>query len=586
MKPEAITNLHSLPPPRIQRLLFNACRVLAAIMIFLTATDNVDAEPSVSTITSNFALSRLDARLDRNASADILAGKMSERFLPIDPSQILPSRDHGIWLRLTFLSDWELAEPAVISLHSVRSSIVTLYPPDVSSAVSVSRSINGVNNPARFTRDALYFPVGNTLKKGSVVYIFVDGIVGGTARVMGLQVADMETVNIANLNHSRIVTLVVGALGVLGLTSLLMWLGLREAPLIYFALFVLFQAIYNAFFFGEGYSLPGLSSLSSLGTNASGISATIAMGFCCLFFRSLLDLPLYSKRFSWILKSLAIFYFVLALFLLPSSGAVQQFLYALGNAVILLTAILNFIVAVIIARQGNQAALYVLAAWIIMQIFGVWRTWSLLRGEAENPMLYYGFPISMVIGSSLLALALADRARRQKAELFEVKQHAVLDALTGIDNRRSITDKLRTTCQSPAKLNNDVSVLYLDLDHFKAVNDTYGHPIGDICLKAVVDRAQQELRDGDSIGRLGGEEFLIVLPGAKIEAAHMIAERIRARICELPVTADGVKISVTVSVGVASALAHASLPETLIKNADLALYAAKHAGRNQVKLAA
>ena len=126
-----------------------------------------------------------------------------------------------------------------------------------------------------------------------------------------------------------------------------------------------------------------------------------------------------------------------------------------------------------------------------------------------------------------------------------------------------------------------LAVVALDVDHFKRVNDAHGHAAGDAVLAAVAARAAEALRAGDLLARIGGEEFAALLPGATLEAAAEVAERVRARIGAAPVPAGEARLAVTVSAGVA-ALAPAEDGAALLARADARLYAAKRAGRDRV----
>ena len=123
----------------------------------------------------------------------------------------------------------------------------------------------------------------------------------------------------------------------------------------------------------------------------------------------------------------------------------------------------------------------------------------------------------------------------------------------------------------------------IDIDHFKSVNDNYGHETGDEVLKSVVREVRHVLRPYDSLGRYGGEEFLVLAPNADSDCAMMIAERIRKQVSEMPIPAGRHLVRVSVSVGVASGIGVEST--TLIRAADKALYVSKDAGRNKTTLA-
>jgi diguanylate cyclase (GGDEF)-like protein len=123
-----------------------------------------------------------------------------------------------------------------------------------------------------------------------------------------------------------------------------------------------------------------------------------------------------------------------------------------------------------------------------------------------------------------------------------------------------------------------------DIDFFKKVNDTYGHLAGDEVLRAVTERIQSSLRDFDTVGRYGGEEFLIILPNTDLEMAKAVAERVRAKVAAQPVHVPGERIRVTISLGIACRLSDWEANQ-MIEQADAAMYAAKQAGRNRVAVA-
>ena len=161
---------------------------------------------------------------------------------------------------------------------------------------------------------------------------------------------------------------------------------------------------------------------------------------------------------------------------------------------------------------------------------------------------------------------------------------AATDGLTGLPNKRVVTDALKRTFAQATLTKAPLALLLLDLDHFKQVNDQYGHAAGDQVLASVGAALRSVVRDRDFAGRNGGEEFAVLLPDTDIAAALDIAERIRATIAE--VTVPGTDVPVTVSVGVAGFPDHASTLERLDRLADAALYVAKRQGRNRVELAA
>jgi diguanylate cyclase (GGDEF)-like protein len=169
------------------------------------------------------------------------------------------------------------------------------------------------------------------------------------------------------------------------------------------------------------------------------------------------------------------------------------------------------------------------------------------------------------------------------AERDRLQRQALLDPLTRGWNRGGIAEILERECTRAARSGSPLSAAMLDLDHFKRVNDTYGHPAGDQVLIEVAGRARAALRPYDAVGRYGGEEFLLVLPETSVEGARAVCERVRSRISGSPVPTDREPLVVTASIGVSGAGAGARpVPRELVAAADAALYAAKRAGRDRV----
>jgi diguanylate cyclase (GGDEF)-like protein len=134
------------------------------------------------------------------------------------------------------------------------------------------------------------------------------------------------------------------------------------------------------------------------------------------------------------------------------------------------------------------------------------------------------------------------------------------------------------------RFNRSLAAIFLDIDHFKVVNDTYGHPIGDLVLRELADRLKENLRKIDLLGRYGGEEFVIILPETDTECALDVAERLRKIVEQTPFTPDDLSLWITISQGVSILNKENQDLKTLIKQADEATYQSKEAGRNLVTL--
>ncbi len=180
------------------------------------------------------------------------------------------------------------------------------------------------------------------------------------------------------------------------------------------------------------------------------------------------------------------------------------------------------------------------------------------------------------------------RRRRYQERLRETYERnislALTDSLTGLHNRRYLTSHLAALFERAERVQKPLAVLMIDIDHFKPVNDTYGHAVGDEVLRVVANRLSQHLRSFDTVARWGGEEFVVVMPEADGTVAAAVAERLRRKVAgqKIPVSALVGEIAVAVSIGVAVTGPGVASGDDLLKAADAALYAAKRSGRNRV----
>ncbi len=195
-------------------------------------------------------------------------------------------------------------------------------------------------------------------------------------------------------------------------------------------------------------------------------------------------------------------------------------------------------------------------------------------------------------GFSTEELALAgDLARltmagiEQALAAIALRRSAEVDVLTGSMNRRTIDQWLVRSFSEADRDRQPISVLFVDMDHFKAINDRFGHACGDHCLRQVAATLRGALADGDLLGRYGGEEFIAVLPGRGGAAGRVVGEDLRAAVERMDLSWEGQPIRLTVSVGVATRLAGDGTPAATVDRADKALYAAKRDGRNRVMVA-
>lgn len=213
----------------------------------------------------------------------------------------------------------------------------------------------------------------------------------------------------------------------------------------------------------------------------------------------------------------------------------------------------------------------------------------LMPGGTENP---FNLVLAAVMAFAFI-LGMGNAVQRLRRQTFiihlrlreaneNLEQLARTDPLTGCANRRHFFELGENECERSRRYGRVLSVILMDIDHFKRVNDRYGHAIGDRVLQTVAATMQRSLRRGEVLGRIGGEEFAILLPETDATGAVVVAERIRRRLGALHTPTDHGTVGITASFGVVDNTSGPTDFDSLVNRADTALYDAKHAGRNRV----
>jgi diguanylate cyclase (GGDEF)-like protein/putative nucleotidyltransferase with HDIG domain len=240
---------------------------------------------------------------------------------------------------------------------------------------------------------------------------------------------------------------------------------------------------------------------------------------------------------------------------------------------------------VVAANSGGLTPLAVLGGLVLGSVAALcWLAIRRLRAIASVAMRLANGELGVAIdhpGDGLLG----DFARSMNsvsAKLTETHNAATTDLLTQVSNRGSVLSSLVTEVDRAARYGRSLSVAFVDLDHFKTINDSHGHQVGDVVLRGVADLFRTNLRRTDIVGRYGGDEFMIVLPETGPEAATEVAEKLRLLVQRRRFRASPDRsLEVTVSVGIAGGEGRSLRAESLVRDADQAMYAAKSLGRNQ-----
>jgi diguanylate cyclase (GGDEF)-like protein len=386
--------------------------------------------------------------------------------------------------------------------------------------------------------------------------------------------------------RARMIAFAFGALTAVSLAALLIWFVLKDRVfLLYTAMFFL-QALYIVYLSGQGFDWPYFSVAVPWASFAWNVPVALSGSAACLFTREIADLKRYAPRSYQVFGWLSIIFVLLAFANTAKLFGFGPLVNALGNVLFLGLTVYTALVCFMSWRRGNRPAGWFLLAWALLEGFTIGAAVAfLLTSQAPELLLFTGLPLSMVAASILIALGVADRLRAQRVALSEAERRAQTDPLTGVLNRNSLIERLHAACQRAQARALPISLLFIDLDHFKQINDSFGHQAGDACLRAIIAPIQTELRQSDVIGRYGGEEFVVILSGADAQASVPVAQRILERVANVQVDGFGLPIRLTCSIGIASSDTLGVWGDHLVARADAAVYAAKRAGRNQLFVA-
>lgn len=402
-----------------------------------------------------------------------------------------------------------------------------------------------------------------------------------------------------------------GILLALLLYNFAVMVSIREASYFYYVAYALAFALLMLSFSGYGYQFiwPDSPKWQNLSLPVSlALLLASSVGFARTFLNLREKVPLLGG-IALLALPIALVFGVLAC--LP--GQLMSATIALNISLVIFSVLIT-IGGILSALRGYRPAVYFMLAWSLLMLGGIALPLSSFGLLPRSLMTEYGLQLGSAAEMLLLSFSLAYRITLLRNENARIELDARLnlemrvdqrteelaqiahqlrdanqrlsemswrDGLTGVFNRRYLDETLPKHMEACFEQQLPIAALMLDIDRFKQVNDQYGHDIGDACLKLLVKRAAEVVReDLDFTARYGGEEFVIVLFGADIHKAAAIAERLRQSLADRPLEIEPEPLAVTLSIGVASAQSGSA--EALLKAADQALYQAKRTGRNKV----
>ncbi len=411
--------------------------------------------------------------------------------------------------------------------------------------------------------------------------------------------------------------------------NLFVFISVREVTYFYYVLYVCSMAAFLLTLNGFSYQYfwPEYTWWNEQITAASIGSVVL---FAHLFTRKFLDLPGWKPWINQLSIYLAVFLFLhlTVCFIVPYNVIIFPVI-----VIAVCMILLSLVAAVVLWAGGYTAARYYTLSWFAMLLGGAVLALNKLALVPRNVFTENALQIGSAVEVLLLSFALADRLSREKTVRYDAQRKALkheqlartaqamalelekeanenlemnvrmrtrelevmnerlrelstTDSLTGLKNRRYFNEIYYREYNRAIREKTPLSCLIMDIDHFKRINDSYGHLLGDECLKDVAQTIQAQLmRENDFLSRYGGEEFCVLLTSTGEEGALQVAENIRFCVENLQVVKNGESVPITISIGVASTVpVHKKNAEILLNQADEALYQSKALGRNRVTL--
>lgn len=367
----------------------------------------------------------------------------------------------------------------------------------------------------------------------------------------------------------------------MSLMALCLAMMLRDATFAWYAGYVLCYALIQGI--QTGYLFHPLEFTWLAGTAAlvSASAMALSLAFAAMFMARFCELPRYAPLLHMPTIALAIGMPLVVLLRSCQVPLLQQTAQVLVNPLLTIGTLMLLLAAIASAMRGSRPAWFFLVGWTPLLILTALASSQSTGLLAEVIGLGDASLAAGAFEAIVLSLGLADRALIMRRDHHLVQELADIDALTNVLNRRAWSEQVAKVLGSGTT--QPIALLFLDLDHFKVLNDRQGHAAGDRALVAVSDALRNELRPHDLLGRYGGEEFVAMLYGVEQALAMQVATRLCRRVHRLDIPVNDKGLVLSVSIGIAMRVREDSV-ETLVERADHAMYRAKLAGRNRARL--
>jgi diguanylate cyclase (GGDEF)-like protein len=489
----------------------------------------------------------------------------------------LPYRAQGSWLRITIKR--LPADPRLV-VQSQAADDVTLVLPDGTRRV---RNKLHPDDDADASPVALVFPLPADLAPGTRLALHVAH--------RHLALTDVQVLGDAQWQVQERRMLVLGAmllsaLLAFALASLCVWLVVRERMYLYYSVFLLTWLAFSASNTGLLYAVPGAGAIAAFGIHGQWAIVSVTFAMSVGFAEGFLDVGRHAPRLLPAFAAVRRTLLVAAAAIAMSPWAAAWYGMTMSAVALTLYPALVCVGAYILWTARDRYAVYFLAGWLPMMLGSMLRAVQAAGLVQVGSAVTYLYTLGVLLQAVVLMGGLADRLLRTRRERDAARLSAERDELTGVCNRRALERQLHALVDAARAGGPGLALLFLDIDHFKAINDTYGHATGDVVLRELARRIGAELRERDGLGRWGGEEFVVLLPDAGIEDARALSERVRRMVAERQIAVGAMEVPATLSIGLAVFDPIRDDAATLVARADAALYRAKAGGRNRVESAA
>jgi len=501
-------------------------------------------------------------------------------FMDVDPQFSFPVNNPITWYKITLNNP--LPESLDLALHSEKaylSKVVEVYEPISDTEIYNERYSTFDETNSKLTGSSVVFYF--TIQAGSykTIYLRNEAMVN---QLIDLKVYTREESIIKLINKNFISNTIIIIIVALALYYLMLFIFIYRSDFIYYSLYLLNAALGLFFLYGSIFHNLHIYGESIYFLNLTAIFVPL---FLSLFLKSIFEVKKYGRRINLVFNGI-----IVASIALSILAVLVDLILAMNLLPILYgLSFISVIYMAVILFENNHPLLKLFILAYLFYILGMALTLFTLNGLIPfNDWYFHASGMGLIVEALLFSYLLNLRIKMLESKVLTLidtknsfKSLANIDDLTKCLNRRSFNKQSKLIFTRAKDHQTNYSFLMLDIDYFKNINDSFGHHTGDLCLEEFSNTIKKMIRSEDIFGRLGGEEFAIILPRLNCDQAMIVAEKLRVNIEKLVITNEEHDINIKISIGVSSYTDCDKEHTDIHQRADEALYQAKTKGRNQ-----